>query len=574
MPKRLAITIAGAVSLGSYEAGVLYEVLNALSRHNGSAQSENEKIYIDVITGASAGGMTAAIAAQRLLYDPDSLADTDKHMNAFYEAWVERISLWSLVKMKWKENISHSLFSSDLIESIGRQMLIDPLKKNGTKITKVHPAIELEMDANGEPARNPDGSLIPKPLWLGMALTNLDGLNYGYKIVQDPNDRFQYTRCVDQITSRLPGTPGNEVSLWTRLRDGAVASGAFPFAFRVQGIRREKDEYESPALEWPGPPEKPWLFTYTDGGVLQNQPIGMAKNLIDKLVQERLTGKNPDPSAHNDADSRLYLFVSPNSLKSGASVGFTPKNANFSRVLNELVRTYLRQAEFHDWIMAEEMNRQVNCLDIRAQQLADALIAKSLDAAALEKASRQLAILLSGNGAVFPAADADRLKEQYRAIYDRLKPEGALVSEAWLNSILTLEAAAQLQTRDQMNILAVMARGRYELAGAGLAAFVGFFSRKYRDHDYVVGRNKARQYLAGSEIKRILGMSIKNLDSSTVPDTSGITNLPLPPWKALLVGSPALAWMVGWRLIRSWRVLLTILALIALIVLGVVLRRH
>ena len=30
MPKRLAITIAGAVSLGSYEAGVLYEVLDAI----------------------------------------------------------------------------------------------------------------------------------------------------------------------------------------------------------------------------------------------------------------------------------------------------------------------------------------------------------------------------------------------------------------------------------------------------------------------------------------------------------------------------------------------------------------
>ncbi len=38
MPKRLAITIAGAVSLGSYEAGVLYEVLKALSDHNTEAR--------------------------------------------------------------------------------------------------------------------------------------------------------------------------------------------------------------------------------------------------------------------------------------------------------------------------------------------------------------------------------------------------------------------------------------------------------------------------------------------------------------------------------------------------------
>jgi hypothetical protein len=34
MPKKLAPTIAGAVSLGSYEAGVLYEVLDAIDQHN------------------------------------------------------------------------------------------------------------------------------------------------------------------------------------------------------------------------------------------------------------------------------------------------------------------------------------------------------------------------------------------------------------------------------------------------------------------------------------------------------------------------------------------------------------
>ena len=65
MPKRIAITIAGAVSLGSYEAGVTYELLEALRIHNQSCDEANtpdRKIYVDVITGASAGGMTAAPA--------------------------------------------------------------------------------------------------------------------------------------------------------------------------------------------------------------------------------------------------------------------------------------------------------------------------------------------------------------------------------------------------------------------------------------------------------------------------------------------------------------------------------
>ena len=69
MSKKLAITISGAVSLGSYEAGVLYEVLDAVCQHNNDpATIADDRIVIDVLTGASAGGMTAIVLAQKLLY--------------------------------------------------------------------------------------------------------------------------------------------------------------------------------------------------------------------------------------------------------------------------------------------------------------------------------------------------------------------------------------------------------------------------------------------------------------------------------------------------------------------------
>lgn len=74
MSYRLAITIAGAVSLGSFEGGVLYEVVDALGQHN-QASSPDQQIHIDVFTGASAGGMTAAIASQNLLYSAPAFAD-------------------------------------------------------------------------------------------------------------------------------------------------------------------------------------------------------------------------------------------------------------------------------------------------------------------------------------------------------------------------------------------------------------------------------------------------------------------------------------------------------------------
>jgi hypothetical protein len=87
MPYKLAITVAGAVSLGAYEAGVLYEVIDAISQHNQHpATSPADQVVIDVLTGASAGGMSAALLAQKLLFEKDSLAGP--YTNMLYRAWV------------------------------------------------------------------------------------------------------------------------------------------------------------------------------------------------------------------------------------------------------------------------------------------------------------------------------------------------------------------------------------------------------------------------------------------------------------------------------------------------------
>src|SRR5271156_1199466 len=95
MPKRLAITVAGAVSLGSYEAGVLYEVLDTIRQHNTDpATTTDDRIVIDVLTGASAGGMTAIVLAQKLLYSAGEF--NGPYDNPLYNLWVERISLAGL----------------------------------------------------------------------------------------------------------------------------------------------------------------------------------------------------------------------------------------------------------------------------------------------------------------------------------------------------------------------------------------------------------------------------------------------------------------------------------------------
>jgi hypothetical protein len=57
-----------------YEAGVLYEVVNAIRQHNSQPDTKpEERIEIDLLTGASAGGMIATIAARKLMFEAGAL---------------------------------------------------------------------------------------------------------------------------------------------------------------------------------------------------------------------------------------------------------------------------------------------------------------------------------------------------------------------------------------------------------------------------------------------------------------------------------------------------------------------
>jgi hypothetical protein len=274
MPKRVAITVAGAVSLGSYEAGVIYELLRAIRKNNETAVSEDGKIYVDVLTGASAGGMTAAMVSQRLMYDAESLEG--ETTNVLYQAWVDQISLLGLVRMHWKERKWHSLFSSDLIDSIGKTMLVESMLRKGSG---PHAAVE---QVGG----------VPETLRVGLALTNLNGIDYMIPILGSDEGGFNYTSSLDQKLFDVKADEQNDATKWDKMCAAAVGSGAFPAAFRPKAVQHAVDEYgerlpEDKSLWQEGKTYVDWTykaspcyFAHSDGGVLQNQPLGIAKGLV------------------------------------------------------------------------------------------------------------------------------------------------------------------------------------------------------------------------------------------------------------------------------------------------------
>src|SRR5579864_9812624 len=103
---KIGINMAGAISAGAYTAGVLDFLTEALdewyaAKKRGEAVPMHD-VSIEVFSGASAGGMCAAISAVMLQQDFEHIHDTKKEgtNNRFFESWVNKIDISELLKVE------------------------------------------------------------------------------------------------------------------------------------------------------------------------------------------------------------------------------------------------------------------------------------------------------------------------------------------------------------------------------------------------------------------------------------------------------------------------------------------
>ena len=484
MPKKLAITIAGAVSLGSYESGVAFEVLDAVSQHNQWAEANRlpeERIEIDVLTGASAGGMTSAMLAQRLLFDGPSMSQP--YDNPLYNAWVRDVDITGLLALQPGEDPTHSVFSSDLVIAISKTCLTGRYATLPPPMAQPH----LALPADGR-------------IQLGLALSNLNGVDYARNTLS--GGAFTYTGHEDQLVRAIDRVADDRAGFWETVRTTAVACGAFPVAFRVQDLLRNIADYTSPDLVralWGGAPSR--YFAYSDGGLFQNQPLGMAKNLVEN-----------QPGGRLNADQRGYLFIAPRP-KSSSNLPFTTDakadpanafgsaNANYKGVVERLVGAVIGQSEFQDWMTAEDVNDRLRLLDRRAGELQALFLNGALTAAETSPVSESLLKSFFGVQGEMPRralqnlqAARDQLRAQYQTEYSAFGADTAAAG-AWLDAVLVLELAADLHEKEEMLIYDFVADTAH-LASNGLDAFEGFFDIAYRKHDYDYGRSVAQAQLA------------------------------------------------------------------------------
>ncbi len=480
--RKLALVLPGAVSLGSFEAGVVDALLEALEA------PVPPPFSIDILVGTSAGAMVAALAGLHLSRG----------------ACRERLKVWTRVTMDGLTDFSRprpdprrwpyrdprsyrSLLSSAYIEKLARDNLLEPV--------------------SGPPGPGGAGEILVK-----MAVSRMDPIPHPRRYFGIYSTDLAISESISFRLKpgwRLPGI-GAENRLWERIAGAAVASGAFPVAFDPVAISycdrlASVESWESASAAERGIGVYPYRersYYYTDGGVLDNRPLKRAMDAIRELG-----GNAPvfDPE-------RLIVFVLPRPSDQGRT-GAPPQPPDLVYGLKgrrpdpEAFEVYRRVR----WMLSlNASNPELKQADDENRRI-EALL-KSVDdlLSGLTQAKPAAPLAVNGRFTRFfhPPAELDpdllvpdqhdrEIIELWRSIRSKFRrhdPDGQRLVIGFADQ---LAANFGLTDRRWIPVERIAPeRPEEELAGEALGHFMGFVSPDYLKHDFEAGRRRARAWLA------------------------------------------------------------------------------
>ncbi|MES2221368.1 MAG: patatin-like phospholipase family protein [Acidobacteriota bacterium] len=354
---KLGINMAGAISAGAYTAGVLDFLTEALDAwYAAKARGEivpQHDVVIEVFSGASAGGMCAAISAVLLQQDFEHIHDVEKSgtTNRLFESWVNKIDIQQLLTTEdlAKNSSVISLLDSSIIDEIAEYAL-----------------------AAGDTA-NVSRPYVSPQLTLFLSLTNLRGVPYSLNgeapgsveestFFYGDHIRFETVPSSATPTSSRTAYPINlsvpgEAGGWTLLQQAAKATGAFPVFLAPRSILRKQEEYTPPmwesvtsAVNDTPPPTKPnfpmklsnpFETLNVDGGVTNNDPFNYAHDYLLSL-----SPKQNAPTGAEDTD-RAVFSIAPFPTTEEYSEQFdSAKNSNVFIALSKLFSALISQSRF------------------------------------------------------------------------------------------------------------------------------------------------------------------------------------------------------------------------------------
>ncbi|MBN1936346.1 MAG: hypothetical protein JW934_16900 [Anaerolineae bacterium] len=442
----IGLVMAGAVSAGAYTAGVIDFLLQALDAWYGAAgdlfpDGNPHEVKIKVMSGASAGGMTAALAASVAAHELQPVTQVPPAgpvHNKLYECWVDRI------------DISHLLQDRDLARA-------------GSPVVSVLDGSVLDDIANY--AFSEDGSRRQRPyfddaLHVLLSVTNLRGVPYGIRFDGGAGGRHELSLHADYMhfivdsggaQDETPGAlrldahdldgPG-----WAALKEAALASGAFPIGLPPRVLQRRHTDYD--ARTWSVP--------------MTSQPT--AEGAIQQLVKAAIPPRWPPDMAAASA-------VAESAAASSAAATMSEAAADYAF-----------------------LSVDGGLMDNEPLELARSVLAQGGSNPREGAAASQAVIMVD------PFPDVVPFSSYYKPNPSLISVAAQMFSGLRHQAMFKLDELALAYASDVYSRFLIApsraTEGRQPtLACGSLGAFGGFFSRRFRQHDFRLGRRNCQRFL-------------------------------------------------------------------------------
>jgi len=247
---RLGLSLPSGIAPGTFEAGAVCGLLSWIQELNAL---QADTVVVDVIAGASAGALTGLLTARVLLAGDDPVS-------VLRQAWVVAPSLRAL-----RGRGSWAPLSLRPARAVAQTLVF----------------------ASSQPDSRPRQAC---PVALNIALGCLRGFTREIPpdTPPDSGQRVVYADYMDWSSYELCAVPdddGSHAERWTQAIDSAMASASHPVAFRARVLDRsaERSGYvESGVTNLPAHEEGLRLW-YTDGGLLDNEPLGRCVDVVAEL---------------------------------------------------------------------------------------------------------------------------------------------------------------------------------------------------------------------------------------------------------------------------------------------------
>lgn len=333
-PFEIGLVGAGAISAGAYTAGVIDFLVFALdswyeAKAEGDPEAPTHDVTLKVFSGASAGAMTAALGTAYLASDQPSIpnesaASAYRGKNKLFNSWVERIDIARLLEdrdLKAKSSRVISLLDSSVLAEIAA----DGLAITPRSVKRPYLADDFD---------------------LLLTVSNLRGVPYAFQVQSNRPESFTMSLHADYVHFRVNdngqcsandcypmrwsnfGT-ANDPNI-IKMTTAALASGAFPVGLAPRMLehlipgRGLPNIYSSRLWQVPTPdsqaphsctqaqampphfgnlaPDYRYQFQCVDGGVMNNEPLELARKLLSNY------GTN---DRHPATADRAVLLIDP-----------------------------------------------------------------------------------------------------------------------------------------------------------------------------------------------------------------------------------------------------------------------